>query len=1037
MPTSSEYEAVPYSVVSTLMNNLILLASRDIGMAEQLENLKSKVEEINSKLVDVDRQQEKKDVLHWLRSFKRSILAADDLLDQIATDSYRMKLIPNSRLNTRSKVRLFTSNPFIRFKIAHGLNETQKKVDHMVEGMRGLNLKLSQGREIALSVTPTPSNRSDVGVVGRDNEKKIIIEQLMQQDGREQLDLIAIVGMGGIGKTTLAQIVYNDEQVKSFFEKQLWVCVSDSFDFKFIVKQIVEALDGYKINDEQLDFEQEVNLLHQNLKGTRYLLVLDDVWNEDREKWLQLQSLMCGAPGSKILVTTRLFQVTKVMGVGHLNFLLGLSNEDALGLFKMIAFRDDDSLMSHALESIAIKIVRKCVGIPLAIRSVAGLLCNKSESEWFSVLEHNLWNMQFHCGLPALRISYDHLPFQLKECFIYCTVYPRGWEIEKNELIQSWMAQGYLHCLNDKQQMEDLGIEFVNALLRMSFFVGKELDEYGNVVSLVMHDLIHDLVCFIADTDFYFDHTQKRIKPLHVSLSMESYNDINLSDILDSSMVRTFFLQQANVWEIDRSTIKLSDILTCKHLRLLNLSRTSLTVLPYSIGKLKSLRLLNLSWCLYLRSLPKSIGELFMLQTLKLTGCERLEFSTRVVTRLINLRHLEIHGCKAFEDMMPAQLGKLTSLQSLSFFHVAKHGNLNELQNLNSLRGNLEINGLDQVRNVMMESQLVNLKDKNLLESLGLNWENQGNIEDSFQLLENLCPHEHLKRLHVRWYPGEKFSNWLSSINHLSHISLFGFKNCKSLPPLEHLPHLKSLKIGSMKVLEYMYFDVVSSTTATFFPSLAKLKLSGCENFKGWKRMEGEEVSLDHLSLPQFCCLSQLIINKCPKLTDLPTFPNVEELQLRECMVKPLKETLDIASSSSSTPLSMLKSLKIEGKLPDISVLPSQWKQNLTSMKHLEIGDVDNLDIWFEDNFPSLKKVVIYGCDLEALPRTICDLPSLQQIKMMGCHKLASLPGEMVNLTNLVTLEIWDCPLLVERCQRETGVDWPQIKHVSNIILRW
>lgn len=1032
MSTYSEYEAVPYSVVSNLMNNLTLLSSNDFGRAygvtEQLENIKSKVADINSKLVDVDRRQEKKYVLLWLRSFKSFILAADDLFDEIATDLLIRDL--------KGKVSIFSAKQILyRRKIARELKETQKKVDDMVKGTYLLNLNSSQGRESALSVTPTPSNILDVGVVGRDNDKEMIIKQLMQQDGPEKLDLIAIVGMGGIGKTTLAEIVYKDERVKSFFEKQLWVCVSDCFDVNFFVKQIVEALCGDKINVEQLDFGQKVNLLHQNLKDTRYLLVLDDVWNEDCETWLKLRDcLMCGAPGSKILVTTRSLYVTSVMGGRHLYSLKGLSPEDSLALFKMIVFRNDDSLMSHALEYIASKILKKCAGHPLAIRSVAGMLCNKSESEWFSVLEHNLWDDGMYI-LSALRISYHHLSFQLKECFIYCCVYPKGWKIEKNELIQSWMAHGYLWCLSDEQQMEDLGNEFVNTFLNMSFLVGKFFDEYGNLVGLEMPDLIHDLACYVAGTDFYFNHSPKDIEPVHVSLSMDSYNDINLS------RVRTFFLQQANVWEIAQSTIKLSDILTCKHLRLLNLSRTSFAVLPDSIEKLKSLRHLNLSWCLNLTSLPKSIGKLVMLQTLKLTGCERLEFSTEVVTRLINLRHLEIHRCKAFEDMMPAGLGKLTSLQSLSYFHVVKDekkiaGNLNELQNLNNLRGNLEINGLDQVRNVTIESQLVNLKDKNLLESLELNWENQENIEDSFQLLENLCPHKHLKRLHVRWYPGKEFSDWLSSINHISHISLFGFNNCKSLPPLENLPCLKSLEIGSMKVLEYMYFDVVSSTAAPFFQSLARLKLSGCENFKGWKRMECEEVSLDHFSLPQFHCLSQLIINKCPKLTDLPTFPNVEELQLCESMVKPLKETLDIASSSSSTPFSMLKSLNIEGKLPDISVLPSQWKQNLTSLEHLEIGDVDNLDIWFGDNFPSLKKVVIYGCDLKALPSKMCDILSLKQIKMMGCHKLASLPEEMVKLTNLVTLEIWDCPLLVERCQSETGVDWPQVKHVSNIILR-
>jgi leucine-rich repeat protein SHOC2 len=362
---------------------------------------------------------------------------------------------------------------------------------------------------------------------------------------------------------------------------------------------------------------------------------------------------------------------------------------------------------------------------------------------------------------------------------------------------------------------------------------------------------------------------------------------------------------------------------------------------------------------------------------------------------------------------------------------------LNELENLNSLRGNLEINALDQVKDAKKESQLVNMKEKNLLKSLNLNWENQDSIvADSFQLLENLCPHQNLERLHMRWYPGDQFPDWLSSTSHLTHISLFGFNNCKSLPPIENLPNLKSLEIGSMKVLECIYFKMAAP--AEFFKSLRSLRLSGCEKFTGWKMMGGEVNDQDNPLPPEFpAALSQLIINKCPKLIDLPPFPEVRELQLYECMVKPLKNTLDMPSSSTlGTPLPRIKSLRIEGNLLDISDLPSQWKGNLTSLEHLEIGDVDDLDIWFEDNFPSLQKVVIYGCDLKALPSKMCHLLSLQHIKMMGCHKLASLPKEMVQLTNLVTLEIWDCPLLVERCQKDTGVDWPQISHIRNLILR-
>ncbi|KAJ1413992.1 Leucine-rich repeat domain superfamily [Sesbania bispinosa] len=339
--------------------------------------------------------------------------------------------------------------------------------------------------------------------------------------------------------------------------------------------------------------------------------------------------------------------------------------------------------------------------------------------------------------------------------------------------------------------------------------------------------------------------------------------------------------------------------------------------------------------------------------------------------------------------MMPAGLGKLSSLQSLSSFYVVdadqnkKAGKLNELQNLNNLRGNLEINTLGLVSNVLQESKEVNLKEKKLLETLDLNWGCRNINNDSSQLLENLCPHQHLKRLNVWWYPGVSFCKWLSSIMELSYISLFGFDNCEYLPPLELLPNLKSLEIG---------MEEDCQSTSSLCGSIS--------------------------------CLSQLIINKCPKLNCMPTFPDVEKLQLCESAVaKPLRETLDIASSSS-TPLSILKSLKIEGKLLDIKDLPSQWVRSLTSLEYLEIGGVEKLEIWFLDLdcFPSLRKIMVYDCELQALPNVMCNSISLKHIKLMGCRKLASLPEGMPRLTNLAILEIWDCPLLFERCQRETGL---------------
>ncbi|KEH25214.1 putative disease resistance protein RGA3 isoform X1 [Medicago truncatula] len=1020
---ADQLELISYSVFESVIYNLTMLASsdygRDHGFSDKLNTLCDRIKILKENLVDADKMQELDRTKHIY--IEGQIFVIDDFWDLIVTEILRLDRFKACNLFSCMD-RFHTQSAIARniYRLGNIIDKT---------GMDRILSFQPMEFDSARNILGNSFNESDI--IGREDEKREIIRLLMlPADGKENISIIAIVGMGGIGKTTVAQMIYNDRQVKGFFDICIWVNVSYDSDIKNIADQILDSSSG-STNNDQDSLETWQNELRKKLNGKKYLLVMDDIWNESKEKWTELKTyLTSGAPGTKIVVTTRSEKVAEVMEVYTSVHLTSLSEEDSWCLLKKLVFRNDDDPRTHLLEPVGKKIGKKCRGVPLAIRSAARVLhSTDTESEWILASKFKI-DINI---MSSPETSYKDLsPPQLKQCLAYCCIYPMGCEIEKNELIQLWMAQDYLGYINSELEMEDVGNGFVNTLLRMSFIQDPKMDEYGNVVSFKMHEFKCNY------DDFFDDGTVNR--PTHMCLSLESHA-FDLLRRRYPKRMRTFLLQRKsdreNVW---MTRDHLSVVVRLKYLRALNLSHSSLRMFPDLIGQLVRLRYLDLSWCIKLARLPKSIGRLVNLQTLKLTGCETLEFSTEVVTKLINLRHLEIHRCKAFEEMMPTGLGKLSSLQSLSSFYVVndrkkKSGKLNELQNLNSLRGNLEINRLDQVKDVMLETQHVNLKDKKLLESLDLNWENQDNKQNNFRLLENLCPHQNLKRLHVRWYPGYEFSSWLSSINHLSYISLFGFDNCKSLPPLEHLPCLKSLEISSMKVLEYIHLEEVFHTAATFFPSLERLKFSGCKNFTGWQRMK-RQVSVDKLSHPPLGRLSQLIINKCPELTDLPTFPNVEELQLCESMVTPLKETLDIASSSSSTPLSKLKSLKIEGKLPEISVLPSRWKQNLTSLEHLEIGDVDNLDIWFEDNFPSLQKVVVYGCDLQALPQKMCDLSSLQHVKMMGCHKLASLPKEMVNLNKLVTLEIWDCPLLVERCQSETGVDWPQVKHVQNIILK-
>ncbi|KAJ1380789.1 P-loop containing nucleoside triphosphate hydrolase, partial [Sesbania bispinosa] len=774
-------------------------------MRGTLESIKNSIATIQDVLPIAEKMQEQNlAVQHWIRRLKDVLHDADDLFDDIATENLRLKL--DGREKIVKKVCNFfslSSGIVFRRQMNNKIKKILKDVDSVASLMsRSLNLDMDHLNIIQSRERKTSSVVLESVIIGREHDKREILRLLLEPLGNENVSLIGIVGIGGIGKTTVAQMVYNDTEVQRHFEMQMWVCVSDNFDVK---KEILELLKiGSGCNDQDT---MEV------LNGRKYLLVLDDMWNENRERWDHLTSfLMRGAPGSRILITTRSENVAKVMGASFLFHLKGLSEEYSWSL----VFKDYESVMYHKLESVGREIVRKCGGVPLAIKIAADALRSKhAEVDWIVYLEHMNEDRSDTDILPVLKLSYQFLSPELKQCFAYCCIYPKGWEIEKNELIQLWMAQGYL----GEHQMEDVGDEFVETLIKMSMFQDAKIDEYGNLVSVKMHDLIHDLALHVAGDDYYLDSRRLREvnEPMHMCISYES-NTMDSLGSIEAGRLRTFFLRQSNDEEESGHTQLMRElpvVLRFKRLRVLNLSRSSLKTLSNSIEKLTHLRYLDLSWCVEL--------------TLKLTGCEALEFSTQVVTKLISLRHLEIHSCKAFEDMMPAGLGKLSSLQSLSSFYVVdaadqkkkKAGQLNELQNLNNLRGNLKINALGLIRNVMSESKEVNLKEKKLLESLNLNWgHGDVNRDGSEQLLRNLRPHQNLKRLTIWWYPGSRFPNWFSSIINLSYIALFGFDDCKYLPPLHQLPCLKSLEIGSMKALECISYGMGSDKA----PYLTKAK---------------------------------------------------------------------------------------------------------------------------------------------------------------------------------------------------------------------
>ena len=324
------------------------------------------------------------------------------------------------------------------------------KIGHKIKAMRERLVAIAPNRQFHLeerceetqlrykAIEQTHSLVCAEDVIGREDDKKEIIGFLLNPNVKDNVSILPIVGIGGLGKTTIAQLVFNDEVIKKHFEEKLWVCASENFEVKIIVEKILQRVKNRK--PENLEMNTLVNNLWKEISGKRYLLVLDDVWNEDHEKWFSLKNLlMGGARGSRILVTTHSKIVAKITQTILPHFLKGLDAQKSWSLFKKMAFVEGEESKSACFVEFRKEILKKCVGIPLAIRTIGSLLYFKnSKIEWLSFKNNELSKIpQKETDiLPTLKLSYDHLPSHLKQCFSYCSLFPKNYKINKSCLIK-------------------------------------------------------------------------------------------------------------------------------------------------------------------------------------------------------------------------------------------------------------------------------------------------------------------------------------------------------------------------------------------------------------------------------------------------------------------------------------------------------------------------------------------------------------------------------------------------------------------------
>ncbi|XP_039044412.1 putative disease resistance protein RGA3 [Hibiscus syriacus] len=720
-------EGIAFEIAGKLISELSSHVMEQLGLwwnfKDDHDDLKSTISAIKAVLLDAEKQSVTSELVKdWLAKLKDAMYDVEDLLDDVRTEALRKNLMSGNKFTKEVRVYFSRSNPFTYgLKMGRKIKAIKARFTSIQSQASMLNL-VQRDHPVETSFMAkrrrqTHSFVSKGEITGRDDDKAALLRLLLEFQSEENVYVIPMVGIGGLGKTALAQLVYNDEIVKNHFELRMWVCVSDVFDVRTIVENIIKSV-THQAPGQNLEMDQLQKQLRDKIDGQKYLLVLDDIWNEERELWISLKKLlMGGAKGSRIIVTTRSKKVAKVTSNCRPHVLRGLSGDDAWFLFKEIAFEQGsaDSTNSGFVE-IGKQILERCHGVPLVIRTIASTLSFKeTETEWLSFKDNELARISQRYGdiLPTLRLSYDHLPSHLKHCFAYCRLYPKDYKFDVQTLVRIWIALGFVKQSNPSESLEEIGFEYFKCLVERSFFQEVAEDQFWRV-TCKMHDLMHDLA-----------ESGKKLRSL--LCYGVSFGENRRDAIWD--------------WIISNG----------RCLRVLEYN--GLEFVPRSIHKLKHLRYLDLSENYLLKILPKSICKMQNLQVLKLDFCPQLEELPKKIEKLENLTHLPCVSCALTH--MPRGIGKLTSLQTLSMFVVDEDGShgtaaadLSELSQLNNLRGELKITNLGFVRNAREKFKAANLKGKQHLRELILEW--RGASDDEEKSLEDLQPHPNLKELRAQ-----------------------------------------------------------------------------------------------------------------------------------------------------------------------------------------------------------------------------------------------------------------------------------------------
>nr|UER43540.1 Mla7 [synthetic construct]WLJ59285.1 Mla7 [synthetic construct] len=680
------------------------------GVKKNIEDLGKELESMNAALIkigEVPREQLDSQDKLWADEVRELSYVIEDVVDKFLVQVDGIKSDDNN--NKFKGLMKRTTELLKKVKHKHGIAHAIKDIQEQLQ-------KVADRRDRNKVFVPHPTRTIAidpclralyaeatelVGIYGKRDQGLMRLLSMEGDDAsNKRLKKVSIVGFGGLGKTTLARAVY--EKIKGDFDCRAFVPVGQNPDMKKVLRDILIDLGNPHSDLAMLDANQLIKKLHEFLENKRYLVIIDDIWDEKLWEGINFAFSNRNNLGSRLITTTRIVSVSNscCSSDGDSVYQMEpLSVDDSRMLFYKRIFPDENACINE-FEQVSRDILKKCGGVPLAIITIASALAGdqkmKPKCEWDILLRSLGSGLTEDNSLEEMRrilsFSYSNLPSNLKTCLLYLCVYPEDSMISRDKLIWKWVAEGFVHHENQGNSLYLLGLNYFNQLINRSMI--QPIYNYsGEAYACRVHDMVLDLICNLSNEAKFVNlldgtgnsmSSQSNCRRLSLQKRNEDHQARPFTDIKSMSRVRsiTIFpsaievmpslsrfdvlrvldLSRCNLGENSSMQLNLKGVGHLTHLRYLGLEGTNISKLPAEIGKLQFLEVLDLENNHNLKELPSTVCNFRRLIYLNLVGCQVVP----PVGVLQNLTSIEVlSGILVSLNIIAQELGKLKRMREL------------------------------------------------------------------------------------------------------------------------------------------------------------------------------------------------------------------------------------------------------------------------------------------------------------------------------------------------------------------------------------